>query len=162
MAADRSIIPRKSNTIRLIDHVTGFPRQTAGRAGLYATVLTLDAIAEERIREAQARGEFDGLPGSGKPLALDDDAMVPEELRAPYRLLKNAGFVPPELEVHCRIREVEQLLQAATGEIERARLLSRLNFLLTRSAAGRRRGNLRVQDDYLDKLAERLDGRRKA
>jgi hypothetical protein len=125
-------------------------------------MLMLDAIAEQRIREAQARGEFDGLPGSGRPLELDDDAMVPEELRAAYRVLKNGGYVPPEIEVHCEIRDVEQLLQAANGEAERARLLSRINFLLTRRAAGRRHGNLRVQEDYLDKLAERLDGRRNA
>lgn len=123
-------------------------------------MMALDALAEERIREAQARGEFDDLPGAGRPLALDDDAMVPEELRAAYRVLKNAGFVPPEIQVHCEIREVEQLLQAATDEAGRARLLSRINFLLTRSAAGRRHGHLRVQEDYLDKLAERLRGRR--
>ena len=126
-------------------------------------MMTLDALAEERIREAQARGEFDDLPGAGRPLALDDDAMVPEELRAAYRVLKNAGFVPPEIQVHCEIREVEQLLQAATGEAGRARLLSRINFLLTRSAAGRRRGNLRVQEEaYLERVAERLEARRKA
>lgn len=123
----------------------------------------LDALAEERIREAQARGEFDDLPGTGRPLALDDDAMVPEELRAAYRVLKNAGFVPPEIQVHCEVREVEQLLQAATDEAERARLLARINFLLTRSAAGRRRGNLRVQEEaYLERVAERLEARRKA
>ena len=53
---------------------------------------SLDAIAELRIREAQERGEFDGLPGSGAPLELDDDALVPEDLRAIYRVMKNAGF----------------------------------------------------------------------
>ena len=53
-----------------------------------------DAIAERRILQAIARGELDGLPGAGKPLALDDDAMVPEETRVAYRILKNAGFVP--------------------------------------------------------------------
>jgi hypothetical protein len=29
-------------------------------------------IAEQRIREAQERGEFDDLPGAGKPLDLSD------------------------------------------------------------------------------------------
>lgn len=75
----------------------------------------IDALVEQHIRKAIARGEFDHLPGAGKPLPLDDDAMVPAELRAAYRLLKNSGYVPPELE---QVQEVNQLLAAATrGEI---------------------------------------------
>jgi len=42
-----------------------------------------------------SRGDFDGLPGAGRPLVLDDDPLVPEDLRLAYRILKNAGFVPP-------------------------------------------------------------------
>ncbi len=123
-------------------------------------MLSLDAIAERRIREAQARGEFDDLPGAGAPLALDDDALVPEDLRAAYRVLKNAGFLPPEIEAHREIREIEQLLAHVDNEFERARLVSRINFLFARSAAGRRHGNLRVQDAYLEQVAERLESRR--
>ena len=69
----------------------------------------LDALVERRIQQAIARGEFDNLPGAGRPLALDDDALVPAELRVAYRLLKNAGYVPPEL---TQIAEVNQLLGA--------------------------------------------------
>lgn len=58
----------------------------------------IDGIVEQRIQEAQARGEFDGLPGEGKPLELDDDRLVPHEVRVAYRILKNAGCVPPEVE----------------------------------------------------------------
>lgn len=125
-------------------------------------MLSLDAIAERRIREAQERGEFDDLPGAGAPLELDDDALVPEDLRAAYRVLKNAGFLPPELEVHHEIRDIEQLLLRASDGCERARLVSRINFLITRSAAGRRHGNLRIQDAYLEQVAGRLESRRKA
>jgi hypothetical protein len=124
-------------------------------------MLTLDAIAERRIREAQERGEFDGLPGAGAPLDLNDDALVPEDLRAAYRVLKNSGFLPPELEVHREIREVEELLRRVDDDGQRMQLVSRINFLLGRSAAGRRRGNLRVDQDYFAKLAERLEQRRK-
>jgi hypothetical protein len=56
-----------------------------------------DLIAERRIAEAIARGELEGLPGEGRPLALDDNPLVPEELRAAHRILKNAGIVPPEV-----------------------------------------------------------------
>lgn len=115
----------------------------------------LDALAEQQIREAQARGEFEGLPGAGAPLALDEDALVPEELRAGYRLLKNAGYVPPELEAHGEIREVEALLRAADNDAEQGRLLARLNALLLRAPLAKR-GGLQLEADYAAKIAEKL------
>ncbi len=54
----------------------------------------LDQWAERHIIEAQRKGEFDNLHGRGEPLILDDDSHVPAELRAGYRLLKNAGCLP--------------------------------------------------------------------
>lgn len=57
-----------------------------------------DRIAEERIARALAAGEFDALPGSGRPLDLGDDLLVPPEVRMANRILKNAGCLPPELE----------------------------------------------------------------
>lgn len=57
----------------------------------------IDKIAERYIQEAVDKGELSSLAGEGKPLHLDDDSHVPEELRAGYRLLKNAGYLPPEL-----------------------------------------------------------------
>lgn len=50
-------------------------------------------IAEERIKDAQARGEFDNLPGLGKPLLLGMENHIPEDIRMAYTLLKNAGFL---------------------------------------------------------------------
>ena len=90
-----------------------------------------DAIAERRILQAIARGELDGLPGAGKPLALDDDAMVPEETRVAYRILKNAGFVPAGILERREIARLEALLPGldASG---RARTLARLAVLRTR------------------------------
>jgi hypothetical protein len=70
-------------------------------------MLVLEWIAEQRITEAAERGEFDDLPGAGQPLDLDDDPLVPGELRLAYRILKNAGFVPPELEAQREIRALE-------------------------------------------------------
>jgi len=57
----------------------------------------LELIAERKIAEAVANGELDNLPGQGRPLALDDDALVPEELRMAHRILKNAGIAPAEV-----------------------------------------------------------------
>jgi hypothetical protein len=67
----------------------------------------LDDLVEQRIREAQQRGEFDALPGAGRPLAIEDDSLVPEELRVALRVLKNAGMVPPQ--VHA-LRDLDALL----------------------------------------------------
>ena len=60
---------------------------------------------EQRIQQAQEDGLFDNLPGAGQPLDLDDDALVPAEDRAGYRLLKANGFAPPWIEAR---REIEQ------------------------------------------------------
>lgn len=76
----------------------------------------LDQLAEQHIREAQSRGDLDHLPGAGKPLILDDDSQVPEELRVSYRLLKNAGYLPPELEMKKEAIELDTLLQSLDPE----------------------------------------------
>lgn len=70
----------------------------------------LDQLAENEILAAQRKGEFDDLPGAGQPLQLDDDSHVPAELRAAYRILKNSGFLPPELEMRREAIELHELL----------------------------------------------------
>jgi hypothetical protein len=115
----------------------------------------LDALAEQQIRDAQQRGEFANLPGSGEPLALEDDALIPEELRAAYRLLKNAGCLPGELQSCAELKEIEALLARSGNGEQRRSLLARLNFLLSRRNPHAR--NLQVDDDYFAKVAERLN-----
>ena len=119
----------------------------------------LDALVERRIRAAIARGEFDHLPGAGRPLALDDDPLVPQELRVAYRLLKNAGIVPPELQ---RIAQVNQLLGAiARGEPdegERSAASRRLRALLIElELSGRTATAQAVWQQYGEALRSRCD-----
>lgn len=117
----------------------------------------IDSLAEARIAEAAARGEFDDLPGAGRALRLDDDRHVPEELRTGYRLLKNAGFVPPELEWRREIRRLEDLLAALDDDGERERAAQRLNYLQSRLSDARGRAvDLRAEQVYRRKLFERL------
>jgi Domain of unknown function (DUF1992) len=54
----------------------------------------------DQLQEAVDRGEFDNLPGQGKPLDLtrDDNPFVPEDLRLSYRILSNAGIGVPWIE----------------------------------------------------------------
>lgn len=117
----------------------------------------LDQIAEARIREAIERGDLRGLPGEGKPLDLDDDSAIPEELRAAYRILKNAGFLPLELQLRKELRQAEQLLQQLP-ESERSRARARIELLQLRLATSRRQPiNLLLEDRYRQRLLERLD-----
>jgi len=93
-------------------------------------LFAFDAIAERRILQAIARGELDGLPGAGRPLPLDDDALVPNETRVAYRILKNAGFVPAEILERREIARLEALLPGLDASA-RARTLARLAVLRT-------------------------------
>ncbi|MES1936822.1 DnaJ family domain-containing protein [Salinisphaera hydrothermalis] len=101
----------------------------------------LDRLADAHIESAAQRGEFDDLPGAGKPLPADDAAHVPEHLRAGYRLLKNAGYVPPEIESRRELREVEDLLARTLPESDEARQLTRrarwIELQLAQSPRGR-------------------------
>jgi len=114
----------------------------------------LDVLAERQIAEAAARGAFDDLPGTGAPLPPEDMELVPEELRTGYRLLKNSGYLPSELEHCAELKEIEKLLARAGSGEERRGLLARMNFLLSRRAGAAR--NLRVDEDYFVRVAERL------
>ena len=91
-----------------------------------------EAIVEERIRKAQEKGELDNLPGQGKPLAFDEPE-IPEEMRLAYKVLKNAGILPPQVEVRKQIHETETLIAAAECDSpERRRAQKRLNYLFTK------------------------------
>jgi hypothetical protein len=116
-------------------------------------------IAEEKIREAMARGEFDNLSGAGKPLALEDDSMVPEDLRVPYKILKNAGCLPPELELRREIVTLKGLLSAVEEEGEKRRRLKELDGKLLRLNLMRKRP-LQLEDfpEYRDRVVEKLTG----
>jgi hypothetical protein len=121
-------------------------------------MLLFEIIAEQKIREAIERGEFDALPGQGRPLDLSDAPLVPDELRMAYRLLKNAGFVPPELEARKEIRDLEQLIRGLGLGAERSKAVRKLQLLSARLAQSRRgREDLRLEADYYDRLIERLE-----
>ena len=117
----------------------------------------IGAIAERRIQEAQERGEFDDLPGAGRPLKLDDMSNVPPELRMVYTVLRNAHCLPPELEERKEIQKLADLLEGCADERERVRQMERLRFLILRTRM--RHGRplmLEEHDAYYDRLLARL------
>jgi hypothetical protein len=93
----------------------------------------LEFLAERKIAEAIANGELDNLPGEGRPLDLEDDALVPEDLRLAYRILKNAGFVPAELDALKQIEQLEALVNRSDADAAtRSRAVRKLALLRTR------------------------------
>ena len=114
-------------------------------------------IVEQRIQEALERGDFDDLPGKGKPLPIVDDSMVPDELRLAYKILKNAGCVTPELEMHREIRRMEDLLKDLPDEKERYTLMKKINFqILKLNMAGKKSPLLEKQELYYKKVIDKL------
>jgi hypothetical protein len=74
-------------------------------------------IAEARIRLAMEKGEFNNLPGKGKPLAIDNSlALVPAEERIAYIVMKNAGLVPGEAAL---LQEIDSLKMTSAGCLDR-------------------------------------------
>ncbi|UQY44530.1 DUF1992 domain-containing protein [Mixta hanseatica] len=118
----------------------------------------IDQLAEQHIRDAQQKGELEGLPGEGAPLVLDDDSHVPPELRAGYRLLKNAGYLPPELEMRREALELNDLLKELHPEDKtHSETLKRLRLLeIKLRQAGMNTDFLSGQ--YRDAIAQRLVG----
>ena len=95
-------------------------------------------IVEERIQEAQKEGQFDNLPGKGKPLKLDDDSGIPEDLRLAFKILKNSNCLPIEMELRKEIFNLRQLLDAAIDPETRRELRRDLNSLILRFNSLRR------------------------
>jgi hypothetical protein len=82
---------------------------------------------EEAIQAARARGEFDNLEGRGKPQDHSAYFSQPEELRVAHHMLRNAGFVPPEVELLREIGELRERLRACTEEPERGHLVREID-----------------------------------
>jgi hypothetical protein len=84
--------------------------------------MSFEKAVEAIIKEAQARGEFDDLPGAGKPVDLEAYFNTPEDLRAAYAILKNAGILPQEIELLQDIAALKEKLAAEKSEAEQSRL----------------------------------------
>jgi len=87
-------------------------------------------IAERRIIEAIKNGEFDNLLNRGKPIDLDEDCFVPQELRMAYRILKNSGCLPSELELRNEIISLRSMINSLDNDTERMKKIRELNFNL--------------------------------
>ncbi len=117
----------------------------------------LDQWAERHIVDAQKKGELDNLPGSGEPLLLDDDSNVPAELRAGYRLLKNAGCLPPELEYRKEALQLIDLLNSVKHDHPHYQELNRRLSLLELKLRQAGMSTDFLRGDYAVKLQQKLN-----
>jgi hypothetical protein len=78
--------------------------------------MSFDRIVEAIIKEAMERGEFDDLPGKGKPIDLTEYFETPEEVRMANSVLKNAGITSREVDLLKEIAALKQVLTAVLDE----------------------------------------------
>jgi len=91
---------------------------------------TQDEEIALHLRDALASGELAGTEGFGKPLPEDAGwNATPESLRMPFKILKNAGFVPAEVELLRERSTLAAALKACESEQERAELRRSLSEL---------------------------------
>lgn len=80
-----------------------------------------------RLKESHESGELSKAQNFGKPLDLGDGYQeTPEELRMGYKILKDAGFVPPEVEMMQRIARLREAIAATEAPDQLAALRRQL------------------------------------
>lgn len=115
----------------------------------------LAELAERAIQEAQSRGEFEGLKGQRLPLRAETDPFMPEALRMVYKVLKNAGYVPEEIQAQREIRSLIECLERETDESRRMRQIQKVQLFLARASL--RHGGLLQEENaaYFRKVVAR-------
>lgn len=117
----------------------------------------LQLIAERKIDEAIKEGRLKIDGWQGRPLPDDADPYMPEDLKMAYKILKNAGFVPPEVETRREIERLEEIIAGSKDEQTRLKQMKKLEVLLRKLAFMRPdSANIAHQDDYYRKIVERL------
>jgi hypothetical protein len=81
---------------------------------------------EKIIEEWMSQAPTEGLPGKGRPLDLDEYFRWPEESRLAYSLLKNAGYLPEEVEHLREIGRLKEQISRCTESRLRKKLESKL------------------------------------
>jgi hypothetical protein len=117
----------------------------------------LSFIAEQKIAQAMQERDLNSPKWKNKPLPLDDDRFVPDDLKMAYKILKNSGFLPPEVEERKEVKRLEDLIASSEDEHERLKQMKKLSVLLMKIDAQRPSPvNLANQDDYYQKVVERI------
>lgn len=84
--------------------------------------MSIEKFIDDQISKAIEAGEFDDLPGKGKPLDLRAYFETPEDLRMAYSILKSNNFVPEEVELLREINALKKSLAASSDEEQKQEL----------------------------------------
>jgi hypothetical protein len=114
-------------------------------------------IAEQKILEAMRERDLNSPKWKNKPLPLEDDRLVPDDLKMAYKILKNSGYLPPEIEERKEVKKLEDLISRTEDEHERLKQMKKLNVLLMKVDARRPlSSNITSQHDYYRKVVEKI------
>ena len=116
-------------------------------------------VAEQKIQEALRNGEFDQLPGAGKPLQIEDLAHLPPEVRMAYTILKNSGYVDTPQDMRCPLSPDKELKRSSPEEGTTNDNLRKLDVMLRRVRRARGQADFLppiLDSLYLDKLLKRV------
>ena len=107
----------------------------------------LDDHIGRSLAESEQSGELRSAPSYGRPLNLSDGyEQTPADLRMGYKILKDAGVVPPEVELMREIEALRLSLEAAPDSeathAQRARLVQMQQALALRLEKLRISGSL--------------------
>ena len=77
----------------------------------------LDDHIGQSLRESVASGELKSAPSYGKPMSFGDGYdETPEALKMPFKILKDAGYAPPEVELMREIAALQATLEGAPDD----------------------------------------------
>lgn len=121
--------------------------------------MDFDRIVEKILREAQANGKFDNLPGSGRPLKLDDANENSEDWAANH-LLQNQNLRPAWLEedlaIQAELEQARKKLRRTHGwyQTERAQLQNATSETAIRQREWAEAEWRRAQTEFRESLAQ--------
>ena len=84
--------------------------------------MSIDKFIDDQIKKAMDNGEFDNLPGKGKPIDLSAYFATPEDLRIAYSALKSSGFVPEEAQLLKDVESLKEALKNCPNDDEKIRI----------------------------------------
>jgi hypothetical protein len=114
-------------------------------------------MSEHQIKKGYENGEFDNLPGFGKPLELEDFSNVPEDLRMAYRLLKNAGYSPEENTLKQELLSIEGLIRNCESPEEKDHLQKKMNEKLHRFNQMMSKRGARTNSSIFKNYSQKID-----
>jgi hypothetical protein len=118
---------------------------------------SLYRIAERRIAEAIENGTLKTDGWKNRPLPLEDDSFVPDDLKMAYKVLKNSGYVPPEIELRKELQKLEDLIISTEDSHQRIKQMKKLDVLMRKIDAQRNRASSIEHDDaYYRKIVEKI------